>query len=96
MGSYGMGIANYHMVCFTCRISIKNSDSRSIYDIKLRNWIRIPRLCTRCGSEMVNMGKDFKAPKQRNIKQWRKVFLLHLLFNILNNKFLVEKRCSSK
>ena len=30
-------------------------------------------VCPQCGKEMYLMGRTFKAPKQHNIKQWKKV-----------------------
>jgi len=29
--------------------------------------------CPQCGIAMTNMGKDFKAPRQADVKQWQKV-----------------------
>jgi hypothetical protein len=34
--------------------------------------------CPHCGQPLVDMGLDFKAPKKTDIKQWRKLELLHL------------------
>jgi hypothetical protein len=33
--------------------------------------------CPECGKPMQVMGKDFKAPPQRDAKQWLKVEVLH-------------------
>jgi NAD-dependent SIR2 family protein deacetylase len=33
--------------------------------------------CPQCGKPMSNMGHDFKAPKQNDLKQWEKVRLLY-------------------
>lgn len=32
--------------------------------------------CPRCGDLMVDLGRDFHAPRRRNVGQWRKVELL--------------------
>jgi tRNA(Ile2) C34 agmatinyltransferase TiaS len=34
-------------------------------------------ICPECHQPMHNMGKEFKPPKNRNIKAWRKVELRH-------------------
>ncbi len=56
--------SNQHIVCFTCRTSLKG-----------RGGTGFP--CNICGTPLVNLGRDFKAPKKNNLKQWRKVFLFH-------------------
>jgi len=33
--------------------------------------------CPQCGEVMINLGKDFKAPKQGDVEQWKKVQLLY-------------------
>ena len=33
--------------------------------------------CPQCSGEMVDIGKDFKAPKQTDLKQWQKVEILY-------------------
>ena len=38
-------------------------------------WHDVP-CCPECKGEVHNMGKDFKAPRQANRRQWRKVELL--------------------
>jgi len=64
------------MVCFTCRTSSSSSFSGWHYS-KATDLYYQPKTCTICGSVVVQMGVDFKAPKKNNIKQWRKVWLLH-------------------
>lgn len=50
-----------HYVCFSCRKTFKKSlPSRR-------------RLCPQCQQPMTNMGTDFKAPPQKDGRQWRKV-----------------------
>ena len=34
-------------------------------------------VCPQCGQPMADMGKDFHAPRSRNVKQWEKVRALY-------------------
>ena|SRR5579863_4864924 len=54
-----------HWACLACRKSFK-------YEHSARK-----RKCPECGGHLVAIGLDFKAPRQNNINQWRKVELLH-------------------
>ena len=47
--------------CFECRKSFK------------RELKREPYACPQCGNPMFEMGRQFKAPAQTDVKQWRKV-----------------------
>ncbi len=55
--------------CFECRKSFKR-DNISYWSEKEP---QIEPLCPECGGEMWWMGRTFKAPKQDDVKQWRKV-----------------------
>ena len=55
-----------HFACFACRKSFKQLWTRS------EGHVREPR-CPDCGLKMWEMGRQFKAPKRSNLKQWRKV-----------------------
>ena len=62
-----------HCVCFGCRKCFKQRGSS--------NWnpqgaIR-PYVGPHCRRKMVRLGRYFKAPPQRNRKQWLKVELLY-------------------
>ena len=52
--------------CFSCRKSFKLSCGES-------------HVCPECGEGIYLMGRAFKAPKQRNDEQWRKVQKLYAL-----------------
>jgi hypothetical protein len=47
--------------CFGCRKSFKRKVGRETYT------------CPQCGQKMCEMGRQFKAPKLDDAKQWRKV-----------------------
>jgi DNA-directed RNA polymerase subunit RPC12/RpoP len=47
--------------CFECRKSFKRKLGRETY------------ACPQCGKPMREMGRQFKAPKLDDVKQWRKV-----------------------
>ncbi|WP_301002368.1 hypothetical protein [Capsulimonas corticalis] len=46
--------------------------ARSTVDTKSRDF-----RCPQCKTPMANMGKDFKAPRQADVKQWQKVEQLY-------------------
>ncbi len=62
-----------HFACFACRKSFKQQGSS--------NWnADVPQRefpCPECKLPMVRLGRYFKAPTQRALKQWLKVELLH-------------------
>jgi len=66
------------LACLICRKSWRKANSGHWEKTDLRfNWISEQSLiCPQCGALMVNMGADFKAPAQSNMRQWRKVELL--------------------
>jgi predicted RNA-binding Zn-ribbon protein involved in translation (DUF1610 family) len=55
--------------CFDCRKSFKQRLSFSRQANKFLT-------CPECGKAMWEMGRQFKAPKQSDVKQWRKVEFL--------------------
>ena len=65
-----------HFACFDCRKSFKYWQWEECSE---RTWQRkaklrhIPRtiLCPDCGKPMVDMGLDFKSPRQSDIEQWK-------------------------
>ena len=62
-----MAITAYlqHYVCFECRKTFKKPFTTSDQ-----------YLCPQCRLPMTNMGTDFKAPPQKDLKQWRKAEIL--------------------
>lgn len=62
-----------HFACFECRRSLKQRGSS--------NWDpTVPHRgfpCPDCHGEMVRLGRHFKAPVKRAIRQWLKVELLY-------------------
>ena len=52
--------------CFDCRKSFK----RKLAAVRKTEH---PPACPQCSKEMWEMGRQFKAPSQDDIKQWRKV-----------------------
>ncbi len=61
-----------HFACFACRVAFKQPDSS--------NWnARVaarPFDCPNCKRSMVRLGRYFKAPPRRAVRQWLKVELL--------------------
>lgn len=64
--------------CFECRKMFKQT---SYWELRypMRKHSTGQRLvkCPECDSPMHNMGLDFHAPRQSDVKQWRKVAVLH-------------------
>jgi hypothetical protein len=62
-----------HFACFRCRLAFKQRGS-AVWDPEkpLR-----PFPCPTCHQPMVWMGKYFKAPPRRAVRQWQKVELLY-------------------
>ena len=62
-----------HFACFDCRKTFKQLESS--------NWDRAiperPFDCPNCKQPMVRLGRYFKAPPQRAVRQWQKVELLY-------------------
>ena len=64
--------------CFTCRKSFKQQSRWELPDAE-RPAPGEPRvvLCPQCRQPMADMGLDFKAPSQSEVKQWEKVRALY-------------------
>ncbi|WP_153977650.1 hypothetical protein [Paenibacillus xylanilyticus] len=60
--------------CFDCRKSFKQT---SRHDLVPEVYERLEFKCPQCAAPMVSMGKDFRAPKQSDLKQWKKVAILY-------------------
>ena len=61
---------SYHFACFECRKSFSYSVLRS-------DKTSFERKCPDCGQALYPMGRKFKAPKRSDVKQWKKVELIH-------------------
>lgn len=61
--------------CFQCRKVFRQTSNYELgkHDVQNRTYT-----CPQCGRTMNDMGHDFKAPKQNDVKQWMKV---EILFN---------------
>ena len=60
---------NFPFACFQCRKVFKRRVSASSGEIERPN-------CLRCGAELWFTGTAFRAPRQEDIKQWRKAEML--------------------
>ncbi len=67
-----------HYACFTCRKAFKQTIRWELSSAS-QPAVGETRVChcPQCGQAMVDMGLDFKAPKQKDVKQWQKVQLLY-------------------
>ena len=65
-----------HYACFTCRKVFKQPPTSDLPRSLVRDGDRTV-VCPQCRSPMHDLGRDFKAPTQRNIKQWNKVECLY-------------------
>lgn len=66
-------IRSSHHVCFTCRKAFKKPADLIKGGIAL-GVHRYP--CPQCGREMTPVGKNFRAPKQRDLGAWRAAQIL--------------------
>lgn len=75
MCRYGMsGPYKQHYACFDCRKSFKwPMDARQSPPGDTPESVK----CPQCGAPMHSMGLDFRAPPQRNARQWKKVLILY-------------------
>jgi len=62
-----------HFACFECRAAFKQPNS-SNWDTRVAER---PFDCPNCKEPMVRLGRYFKAPPKRAIRQWIKVELLY-------------------
>ncbi|MFC4098892.1 hypothetical protein [Paenibacillus xanthanilyticus] len=69
---YGPYKDNY--ACFACRKVFRQTSAHELDKSEQEN--RHYR-CPQCGETMKDMGHDFQAPKQTDLKQWKKVELLY-------------------
>ena len=61
-----------HFACFHCRKAFKQPGSAEWQAAAARR----PFPCPECGEPMSDLGSDFKAPRQRDVRQWLKVEVL--------------------
>jgi hypothetical protein len=69
-----------HFACFRCRKTFKHYLwCEAPWGRRSRGPTRITRvpLCPECRQPMADLGLDFRAPRQNDRKQWRKVELLY-------------------
>lgn len=78
MCRYGQYTYKERYACFDCKKSFKQTN---FYELPRevrpeRQEDRVVK-CPQCAKQMVNMGHDFKPPKQNDSKQWLKVKVLY-------------------
>ena len=65
-----------HFVCLPCRRSIKHT-ATYFWDNEIIPHQRSPRMqnvvCPECGGDMFCLGKNFKPPLRRDLRQWKKL-----------------------
>src|ERR671931_2492524 len=76
MCRYGEHTYKNHFACFRCRKTFKRRPEFE-WSTPPNKGEPVTFLCPQCGVEMADMGRDFKAPKQINVKQWKKVEILY-------------------
>ena len=78
MCRYGESTYKEPFACFDCRKVFKQT---SRWELPSHQKLKPgePRIvpCPQCGTEMADMGHDFKAPKFGDLKQWEKVRILY-------------------
>ena len=61
-----------HFVCFDCRKMFKKTAYAQLpTDKRPSTYEEYRPTCPECGQPMHNLGKEFKPPKQNNLKAWR-------------------------
>ena len=66
-----------HYACFRCRKMFRQPQPWNLArPVELSDGEAREVTCPQCGSLMHNMGLDFKAPRQTDVKQWQKVEVL--------------------
>ena len=68
-----MPLRSGHHVCFVCRKALKKPADVAQNGVVL-GVRRYP--CPQCGLEMTPLGKNFRAPKQRDLKAWQAAEIL--------------------
>jgi hypothetical protein len=71
MCRYAMVPYKEHYACFKCRKAYKKPPLSDLPQQPKEGEERIV-LCPQCREPMHNLGHDFKAPAQDNVKQWKK------------------------
>lgn len=65
MCRYALHPVKTHYACLPCQFTAKHPGRNDPAPA-----------CPRCGQHMVDVGRDFKAPRRANAGQWRKVRML--------------------
>ena len=61
-----------HFACFSCRKMHRLRPYRELPEFsRPANYFDYSARCPDCNATMLNMSKEFKPPKQSQIKQWR-------------------------
>lgn len=76
MCRYAQYVYKEHYACFRCRKMFRQPMRHEMARPIGREEKRVVP-CPQCRQAMTNLGKDFKAPRQTDIKQWQKVQELH-------------------
>ncbi len=64
--------------CFECRKVFKQTCRWELpAHLQLKPGEERICKCPQCGKPMADMGRDFKAPKNKDLKQWKKVQILY-------------------
>lgn len=79
MCRYGVNTYKPHYACFECRKAFKRKLLRDIdRNITFENKSdNNPSKCPQCGELMADMGMDFEAPKNKNVKAWEHINQLY-------------------
>jgi hypothetical protein len=72
MCRYAHHVYKYHYACFKCRKMFRRPQEFEMSRPLQKDEVRISP-CPQCSTPMKNMGRDFKAPRQTDLKQWQKV-----------------------
>ena len=77
MCRYAHHIYKCHFACFRCRKMFRQPSLADLPETR-RPATGEPRVvpCPECYGAMHNLGRDFKAPRQSDLKQWKKVEIL--------------------
>ena len=67
-----------HFACFRCRKAFKRTARADLPAFGRPQYGKLRMVpCPECGEPMAEMGHDFRAPPQRDKRQWRKVEILY-------------------
>jgi len=76
MCRYAFHIYRPHFACFSCRKMFRPMALEDVDEKRADKDMRhVP--CPDCKQPMHDMGLNFKAPRQDNVRQWRKVHMLY-------------------